>query len=273
MKQSCVSYAASISSAFCAIGLEKNTLAEKLRTEPVPVSSAASGEKSLPMRPGLPYRLALAGAACLFVLATLSTARADSIDAIDLGPSKENIHFVGGGKGTSTVELLLGSCYHKNSFRCYMSGAAVGPGADKGRYIIKITSPIVLTSEGNGNWAASTPPGSVSFCYGRNCDLLAGTLVLLQFKDSGQSGSFTFVFKATGGSMESLFTHSHGDFLLSLNSSTAMLNPASLIGTNNRVSESFTGGFLTPVPEPTSFALLGSGLLGLAAKFRHKLAL
>jgi len=223
------------------------------------------------MRSGLPHKLALASAVCFFVFATLSTSHADSIDAINLGTSPENIHFIGTGKGTNSVELLLGSCYHKNG-TCDMSGSAQGPGAGKGRYIITITSPILLTSEGNGNWAASMP-GSVSFCYGRNCDLLKGTLVLLQFKDSGQNGSFTFVFKATGGTLESMFTNSHGDFVLSLNSAAALLNPASLIGTNNRVSETFTGGFLTPVPEPSSFILLGSGLLGLVGKLRHKLAL
>jgi PEP-CTERM motif len=58
-----------------------------------------------------------------------------------------------------------------------------------------------------------------------------------------------------------------------LNATAALLNPANLIGTNNRVSETFTGGFLTPVPEPGSFALLGTGLLGILGKLRHKLAL
>jgi PEP-CTERM motif len=223
------------------------------------------------MRCALPRHLVLATTVCLFILAALSTSRADSIDSIDLGPSNENIHLFGTGKGTNTVEVLFGSCYHKSG-TCYMSGAATGPGADKGRYTIKITSPISLTQETNGDWAVSTLPGSVSFCYGRNCDLLSGTLVLLQFKDSGQSGSLTFVFKATGGSMENLFTHSHGDFTLSLNS-PYMLNPAALVGTNAHVSETFTGGILTPVPEPSSFVLVGSGLLGLAGRIRQKYVL
>jgi PEP-CTERM motif len=223
------------------------------------------------MRSGLPYQLTLAGVVCFFVLATPPTLRADSVDAIHLGLSTENIHFIGNGKGTSTVDLMLGSCYHKNG-TCEVSGAALGPGAGKGRYIIAIPSPIVLTNEGDDNWATSMP-GNISFCYGRNCDLLKGTLVLLQFKDSGQSGSFNFVFKATGGSLESMFTNSHGDFVLSLSSTAALLNPAALIGTNNRVSETFTGGFLTPVPEPGSLALLGTGLLGILGKLRHKIAL
>jgi PEP-CTERM motif len=219
----------------------------------------------------LPRQLVLATAVCLFVLTTLSASRADSIDSIDLGPSKENIHFFGVGKGTNTVEVLFGSCYHKNG-TCYMSGAAVGPGADQARYIIKITSPIALSQDASGDWATSTLPGSVSFCYGRDCDLLSGTLVLLQFKDSGQSGSLTFVLQAIGGSMENLFTHSHGDFVLSLNSPYT-LNPAALLGASAHVSETFTGGILTPVPEPSSFVLVGSGLLGLAGSIRQKLAL
>jgi PEP-CTERM motif len=223
------------------------------------------------MRPGLPYQLTLAGVVCFFVLATPSTSRADSVDAIHLGLSSENIHFIGNGKGTSTVDLMMGSCYQKKGV-CDMSGAALGPGADKGRYIITMPYPIALTNEGNGNWATSMP-GNISFCYGRSCDLLKGTLVLMHFKDSGQRGSFTFVFKATGGSLESMFTNAHGDFVLSLNATAALLNPANLIGTNNRVSETFTGGFLTPVPEPGSFALLGTGLLGILGKLRHKLAL
>jgi hypothetical protein len=224
------------------------------------------------MHPYLNCKLLRASTVCLFVLATGLTSRADSIDSIDIGPSNENIHFFVTGKSTNTVDLLFGSCYHEKG-TCYMSGAAMGPGADKGRYIIKITSPIVLKGEGNGNWAGSTLPGSVAFCYGRNCDVLSGTLVLLPFKDSGQNGSFTFVFRATGRSMEHLFTHGHGEFVLSLNRASSMLNPANLLGTNNRVSESFTGGFLTPVPEPTSFALLGSGLLGVIGKLRRKLVL
>jgi len=271
MKQSCVSQAAINSSAFCAIGLENNTLADELRSVPSS-GSAVSGETSVPMLRRLPCSLVLTSTIWLFVLATASTSRADSIDSIDLGPSKENIHFFGTGKDTNTVGLLFDSCYQKRG-TCYMSGAAMGSGADQGRYIIKITRPIVLKSEGNSNWAASMLPGSVAFCYGRNCDLLSGTPVLLQFKDSGQNGSFTFVFKATGGSMEHLFTHSHGEFVLSLNSSSSMLNPANLLGTNNRVSESFTGGFLTPVPEPNSFALLGSGLLGVVGQLSRKLVL
>jgi PEP-CTERM motif len=223
------------------------------------------------MRSGLPYQLALAGVVCFFVLATPSTLFADSVDAIHLGLSPENVHFIGNGKGTNSVGLMLGSCYHKSG-TCDMSGAALGPGAGKERYIITVTSPIMLMDEGNDNWATSMP-GNISFCYGRNCDLLKGTLVLLQFKDSGQSGNFTFVFKATGGSLESMFTNTHGDFGLSLSSTAALLNPAALIGTNNRVSETFTGGFLTPVPEPASLALLGTGLLGIVGKLRHKSAL
>jgi len=219
------------------------------------------------MRCALFRQLLPVSAACLFVLSTLATSRADSFDATALGPSNESIHSFGTGKGRNTVDLLFGSCYHKDGM-CSTPGVTMGPGADQGRYILKITSPVVFPQEGTGDWAASTLPDRVSFCYGRDCDLLSGTLALLQFKDSGQSGSLTFAFKATGGSMENLFAHSHGGFALSLNNPSP-LNPASLIRAH--VSETFSGGILTPVPEPTSFALLGSGLLGLAGKIRHKL--
>jgi hypothetical protein len=226
----------------------------------------------------IPRSLVLVPGVCLFVVVAVATSAADSIDFssprqnvfIELGPSKQKIHFWGDGKGTDTIDMELGPC-NKHGI-CMLQGNATGPGKDHGEYVITMTQPITLTLK-SGNWVAHHP-GTDSFCFGRKCSLLAATLLMLRFSNAGDSHSFTltFIFKATGGSLEKLFAHSSGDFIITLSGNEKGTNLARLLGTDKRMTENFPGGPLTTVPEPSSKALLTSafGLFALLGVVRSK---
>jgi hypothetical protein len=197
----------------------------------------------------------------------------------------QSVNFTGMGKNTdsnpvagSEVGITLGTCFKGE---CTEKGTGSGTGAFASSGAFTLTSGqgsiiATLVNATLGTWSVSeTAP--IVFDYGTKGSLLSGDLNLLSFMQSPKTKSGTFDWSGqadltiTGGSLASAFTSSGG--ILEVNvlfGSTK--NITTLLGTTTSTRGTFTGGQLTPTPEPSAFAifLLGSGMLLIGGLLRRR---
>ncbi|MGH9468701.1 MAG: PEP-CTERM sorting domain-containing protein [Terriglobales bacterium] len=225
----------------------------------------------------------LAGAVAL-LLALGVGAAAQSTITLD-GGAGQTVTFSGQGSGSQSIGVILGSCSQQGT--CTLSGSGSGSGAlaSSGNFTLdSAVNSILLTSNGNGGYTASSSP-PIDFTLngtanGQTGTLLAGTLNLLNFAQASGSSTGTFNtnlaanLNLTGGLLENVFSAVGG--VLSLNVQfPCTMNVGMLAGTNLSLAATLSAngaGGITATPEPSTLALMGVGLLvlGMGLRLAHR---
>jgi PEP-CTERM motif len=187
----------------------------------------------------------------------------------------------GGGIGQSV--MTVGSC--TLGLACVTAGASSSGifGTNVGFYSLSFAaaSPITITSTGNGNFSvAQNGNNSIGFQFYSlanmtGTDFLTGNLQLLSMQQTAnsQTGSFDEHLAANltglGGSLASFFSPAGGIARINVEFTSAV-NLAMLSG--GTATGYVSASDITPTPEPSSIALLGSGLLAIGGYLRRRLA-
>lgn len=225
--------------------------------------------------------LALTIMAALAIAVVATNARAQNAINLNSDSGGTALTFTGNGAGTDT--MTVGGCVLGAS--CVTAGAESSGifGNNTGYYELDFSaaSPITITSTGGGNFSvAQNGNHPIAFQFNAAADMtgtnfLSGNLQLVSLQQTANT--------LTGSFNENLVAN-----LTNLTGSLASLfGPAGAIG---RINIEFTssvdlatlgaGGAtayisasdITPTPEPSSIALLGSGLLAVGGYLRRRLA-
>jgi len=165
------------------------------------------------------------------------------------------------GAGATTVSLS-GSCGVSNC----ISGLGYF-GASAGTYSMWITgsNPTLTATSNPSLFAVNMNGGTLNFSFSLGSSSLTGTIVLTTLKDGTLAPQFLGSLRVTGstGVFASLWTVASivpFDLTLSIPSGSALVDQV-VSGTAASTSATNSSGEILPVPEPSSIALIGGGLL------------
>ena len=216
--------------------------------------------------------LALAVVAVVALAALPQIARADEIG---IGGAAGTISFTSNGDGTlsfSTSGFTAGS-----PLATFQS--PTGTPQDSGGATFGAMSGTTGV-ESLGIFPLTGVTESFTFTSGTDSDVLAGTITWVGIKDGTTSPQFDVnsTLSVTSVSGDSTFVNdfpkgSTAEVDFTIANPTSGLTLTDLAGKTAGTSESFSfsAGQVTPVPEPGTLALFGSGLIGVAGLIRRKL--
>jgi hypothetical protein len=215
-------------------------------------------------------KVLLATVSTLILLATVATAQTQ----ITLGASTNGtIDFSGAGQ---TQMSFVGSCGQSN---CIQGDAYFG--SKVGNFDMWITgnNPLISATSDPNVFAVNMNGGALnfSFDFGKNSSI-TGTIQLTMVKDGTDAPQFlgTLTVSSSSGIFAALWKAGNVvplDFTVSLPCGSAHIDQV-VAGSAASTSGTFSSGEVlsTPVsaPEPTSIALIGSGLLAIGGVLRRR---
>jgi hypothetical protein len=214
----------------------------------------------------------LATAMVCFVLLTVSaTAMWASAVQITLSSSPSgSVVFTGTGSTPEVTFGFSGTCgTHSN---CLTGNALLEPSATLGTYQMwMVGGPDTLTLLSPGNYAVGMPfPVWLSVTFGGST--LTTQLALVDvFGGTGRAPSFEgdFLSATTTGTIPGFPNGVSGtvDFAIRLQGGPGI----NTLGAGSTVKGFLSSGELVPTPEPSSLALLGTGVISLAGAIRRRM--
>lgn len=208
------------------------------------------------------------------VLAFCATAATADSSVIMLYPAVGSSMVFSGNNSPDEILLDLGACVEGT---CTLSGTATGQGTldstGEWKYVtIRRLALFIESSLSSGSsW---TVFGNSTFCYSSlvGCEgmvFLQGTASPSELLQTNETGVLTATLSGVSGTLERQFASAGGtasfNFVLPPSTSlTSLLNEPS----SSTLTASLSPGAISPVPEPTSVALLVTGLLALSGILR-----
>jgi len=215
-------------------------------------------------------RFFLALASLLFLLPVAAAAQSQVIIGLGTGGTVEFTNVV----GTETATMsFLGSC--GATANCISGEAYIG--AEAGKYDMWITgnNPLITTTASPDVFAVNMNGGTMNFSFSIGSDSLAGTIQLTTLKDgtanpqvigtltvSSATGLFAALWKA--GNVVPL------DMTIYLGNNP-FVGGVVTSGNGSSTSGVISSGEIVSAPEPTSIALIGSGLLAIGTVLKRRL--
>lgn len=221
-------------------------------------------------------RIILAIASTVMILTMTAVPGKASSTQLSLTLGTSLFDFTLQGTGGSTILFTIRTCDNDHDLCTLASGSASGNnGANlytSGTYAFTsaTSTPLTLTSLGNGNFSVNQT-GAINFTYSSPQGTLVGTLSLASVArvyPPPNTAVATGTITLTGGSLMSAV----GATSVPISLTFALGGDiTSLVGTTG----SMTGqveypSTMSPVPEPTSMLLLGSGLIALGGVMRRR---
>lgn len=177
------------------------------------------------------------------------------------------------GAGATTVSLT-GSCGVAN---CISGYGYFGTGAGTYNMWVSGNNPTLTSTADPSLFAVNMNGGTLNFSFSLGASSLTGSIVLITLKDGTMAPQFLGALKVTGatGAFASLWAASSQapfDLTLSIPAGHALVDQV-VSGTAANTTAANSSGEILPVPEPTSIALIGAGLLaagGLLKRAKRK---
>jgi PEP-CTERM motif len=252
----------------------------------VQVLMGAKLNKEISMPLAISFRkAALSGAALLLFVMAGSVARADQVFAINssiVGTGAVNATATFHQSGTNLLQITLTNLQSTDNVGQAVSGITFQI-RDSGGNVLNITgaistqsNPLILVAGGGG----ATPMGTLTTGWGLSSNGPSFTLTALGFTGNGTNPPDEVIVGPLSGPNSSIagngphnpFIDQNGVFTLTLSQNLPagfqITKVVLLFGTG----PDSVPATPTSVPEPASLFLLGTGLVGIAATFRRRLA-